>query len=177
MGELMILGQTITTLDDKKRMNIPSKFRGYFQVNENVVISRGFEGCLVIRSIEEFTKWQNKILEQSEGLKESRILSRQIFANSEVVLIDAKGRIMVPSSLLEISQIKSKVIVIGMSNKLEVWAEEKWKAFDEETKDKLEEVASVMSNKVVVLSNEKQKSFEDKTKDKLEEVASQLTEL
>lgn len=176
MGELMILGQAITTIDEKKRMNIPSKFRGYFQVNENIIISRGFEGCLVVRSIDEFTKWQNKILQQSEGLKESRILSRQIFANSEVVLIDAKGRIIIPSSLLEISQIKSKVVVIGMSNKLEVWAEEKWEAFDDETKDKLEEVALVMSNKVVVLSDEKQKAFDNQTQGKLEEVASALTE-
>lgn len=172
----MILGQAITTLDDKKRINIPSKFRGYFQVNENIVISRGFEGCLVIRSIDEFTKWQNKILQQSEGLKESRILSRQIFANSEVLLIDAKGRIMIPSSLLEISQITSKVIVIGMSNKLEIWAEEKWKAFDDETKDKLEEVASVMSNKMIVLPEKRQKTFDTESKDKLEEVASSLTE-
>lgn len=168
----MILGQAITTLDNKKRMNIPSKFRGYFQVNENIVISRGFEGCLVVRSIEEFTKWQDKILEQSEGLREQRILARQIFANSEVVLIDAKGRIMVPSALLEISQIKSKVVVIGMSNKLEVWSEEAWKAFDAETKDKLEEVASVMSNKVVMLADKKQQSFGSEAKDKLEEVAS-----
>lgn len=166
----MILGQAITTLDNKKRMNIPSKFRGYFQINENVVISRGFEGCLVVRSIEEFTKWQDKILEQSEGLREQRILARQIFANSEVVLIDAKGRIMVPSALLEISQIKGKVVVIGMSNKLEVWAEEEWKDFDAETKDKLEEVASVMSNKVVKVAEQKPQSFGSEAK--VEEVAS-----
>lgn len=166
----MILGQAITTLDNKKRMNIPAKFRGYFQVNENVVISRGFEGCLVVRSIEEFTKWQDKILEQSEGLREQRILARQIFANSEVVLIDAKGRIMVPSALLEISQIKGKVVVIGMSNKLEVWAEEEWKAFDAETKDKLEEVASVMSNKVVKVAQQKPQSLGSETK--VAEVAS-----
>lgn len=138
----MLLGQAITTLDDKKRMNIPSKFRGYFQVDENIVISRGFEGCLVLRSIDEFTKWQDKILQQSEGQRESRILSRQIFANSEKVVIDTKGRIIIPSALLDISQIKNKVIVIGMSNKLEVWSEEKWKAFDDETKDKLEDVVA-----------------------------------
>lgn len=138
----MLLGQSITTLDNKKRMNIPSKFRGYFQVNENVIVSRGFDGCLVIRSVDEFTKWQEKIHRYNFHQKESRILSRQIFANSEEVVIDAKGRITIPSSLLDISQIENKVIIIGMSNKLEIWSEEKWKSFDNETKDKLEEVAS-----------------------------------
>lgn len=171
-----MLGQAITTLDNKKRMNIPSKFRGYFQVNENVIISRGFEGCLVIRSIEEFTKWQDKILQQSEGLKESRILSRQIFANSEKVAIDAKGRIMIPSSLIEISQIKNKVIVVGMSNKLEIWAEETWKAFDEETKDKLEDVASVMSNKVTVWTENKQKTFDSEIKEQVDVTSPRIPE-
>lgn len=140
----MILGQTTTTLDNNKRMNIPSKFRGYFQVGENVIISRGFEGCLVIRTLNEFARWQEKILQQSEGLKESRILARQIFANSEELVIDTKGRITIPSSLLEISEIKNKVIVIGMSNKLEVWSDEKWKIFNDETKDQLEEVAMTL---------------------------------
>lgn len=176
MGEHMILGQATTTLDNKKRMNIPSKFRGYFQVDENIVISRGFEGCLVIRSIAEFTKWQDKILQQSEGLKESRILSRQIFANSEEVPLDAKGRIMIPSFLLEISQIKNKVIIIGMSNKLEIWSEEKWKAFDVETKDKLEEVASFMSNNLDIWSENKSKSLNSKIKDVNDEIIMTLKE-
>ena len=136
----MILGRTTTTLDNKKRINIPAKFRGYFQSDENVIISRGFEGCLVIRNFEDFARWQNKILHQLEGLKESRILARQIFANSEKIVIDSKGRITIPSFLIDISQIKNKVTIIGMINKLEVWAEEKWNAFDQETKNKLEEV-------------------------------------
>ncbi|MGL5268876.1 MAG: division/cell wall cluster transcriptional repressor MraZ [Spiroplasma sp.] len=140
----MILGQATTTLDAKKRISIPSKFHWYFQVSENIIISRGFESCLVIYTVDEFVKWQEKILQQSEGLKESRILARQIFANSEKVVIDAKSRVTIPTSLIEISQIKSKVIVIGMSNKLEVWSEEKWKSFNEETKDKLEEVAMTL---------------------------------
>jgi len=62
-------------------------------------------------------------LHQSEGLKESRILSRQIFANSEEVTIDNKGRITIPSMLLEISKISNKVVVIALANKLEIWSE------------------------------------------------------
>lgn len=145
----MILGQATTTIDDKKRINIPSKFRGYFKGNDNnenvVIISRGFDNCLVIRSIDEFIKWQTEILQKSEGLKSTRILSRQIFANSEELLIDSKGRITIPSSLLEISKIKNKVTIIGMSNKLEVWAQEEWDSFNNQTKDKLEEVAMILA--------------------------------
>jgi len=37
-------------------MIIPAKFRGYFQDTQNLIVSRGFEDCLVVRSIEEFTR-------------------------------------------------------------------------------------------------------------------------
>lgn len=145
MGETwMLLGQVITSIDSKKRMIIPAKFRGYFQENQNLIISRGFEDCLVIRSIEEFTKWQEKILQQSEGLKASRILSRQIFANSEEVTIDNKGRITIPTMLLELSKISNKVVVIALVNKLEIWSEIAWKNFNDETKDQLIQAAATL---------------------------------
>lgn len=140
----MLLGQAIAILDNKKRISIPAKFRSYFTDENNIIMSRGFEGCLVIRTNSEFDKWQEKILQQSEGQKESRILSRQIFANSEELMIDAKGRINIPASLLEIANIKSKVIFVGMANKLEVWSEASWNTFNDETKDKLESAASLL---------------------------------
>lgn len=140
----MLLGQVTTTIDNKKRIIIPAKFRGYFQDNQNLIVSRGFEDCLVIRGIEEFTIWQEKILQQSEGLKESRILSRQIFANSEEVTIDTKGRITIPSMLLEISKISNKVVVIALANKLEVWSEIAWKDFNNETKDQLVQAGTTL---------------------------------
>ncbi|WP_249727830.1 division/cell wall cluster transcriptional repressor MraZ [Spiroplasma attinicola] len=143
-GTSMLLGQVTTSIDNKKRMIIPAKFRGYFQDTQNLIVSRGFEDCLVVRSIEEFTRWQEKILHQSEGLKESRILSRQIFANSEEVTIDNKGRITIPSMLLEISKISNKVVVIALANKLEIWSETAWKDFNDETKDQLVQAAATL---------------------------------
>ena len=120
MGDIMLLGQSVSKLDEKKRMIIPSKFRNYFHCDEIIVISKGFEGCLVIRNIAEFIKWQDKILAKSEGQKEARILARHVFANSEEVTIDSKGRINIPQSLLTLADIKQKVIMIGLSNKIEI---------------------------------------------------------
>lgn len=141
---LMLLGQAISTIDEKKRMIIPVKFRGYFQENETVVVSKGFEGCLVIRNEREFIKWQDKILNQSEGQKEARILARQVFANSEELKIDGKGRINIPQSLLVLVDIKQKVIMIGLSNKIEIWSETNWNHFNQDTNDKFELAAATL---------------------------------
>ncbi|WP_375317939.1 division/cell wall cluster transcriptional repressor MraZ [Spiroplasma endosymbiont of Virgichneumon dumeticola] len=141
---LMLLGQAISTIDEKKRMIIPAKFRGYFHENETVVVSKGFEGCLVIRNEPEFIKWQDKILNQSEGQKEARILARQVFANSEELKIDGKGRINIPHSLLVLADIKQKVIMIGLSNKIEIWSETNWNRFNQDTNDKFELAAATL---------------------------------
>jgi len=141
----MLLGKSTLTLDDKKRMLIPAKFRSYFYSNETIVVSKGFEGCLVIRNQVEFSKWQDKILSQSEGSKEARILARQVFANSEELLIDSKGRINIPQSLLTLANIKNKTIMIGMSNKIEVWSETNWNTFNEDTSDKFELAAATLN--------------------------------
>lgn len=140
----MLLGQSLLTLDEKKRMLIPSKFRSYFRNNEVVVVSKGFEGCLVVRNETEFIKWQDKILAQSEGQKEARILARQVFANSEELSIDSKGRINIPQSLLILADIKQKVIMIGLSNKIEIWSETNWNSFNQDTNDKFELAATTL---------------------------------
>ncbi|WP_342261497.1 division/cell wall cluster transcriptional repressor MraZ [Spiroplasma endosymbiont of Notiophilus biguttatus] len=140
----MLLGQSLSTLDEKKRMIIPYKFRSYFHNNEIVIVSKGFEGCLVIRNEIEFIKWQDKILSQSEGQKEARILARQVFANSEELTIDSKGRINIPHSLLTLADIKQKVIMIGLSNKIEIWSETNWNSFNQDTKDKFESAAAAL---------------------------------
>lgn len=141
---LMLLGQAISTIDEKKRMIIPVKFRNYFQANETVVVSKGFEGCLVIRNETEFIKWQDKILNQSEGQKEARILARQVFANSEELKLDGKGRINIPHSLLVLADIKQKAIMVGMSNKIEIWSETNWNDFNQDTNDKFESAAATL---------------------------------
>lgn len=140
----MLLGQSLAKLDEKNRMIIPYKFRNYFHNSEIVVVSKGFEGCLVIRNEIEFIKWQDKILLQSESQKEARILARQVFANSEELTIDGKGRINIPHSLLTLANIKQKVIMIGLSNKIEIWSETNWNDFNEDTKDKFESAAAAL---------------------------------
>lgn len=139
----MLIGQSITTLDNKKRITLPMKFRSFF-ADDSIVISRGFDNCLVIRSISQFNSWQEKLLSQSEANKEARILTRQLFSSSENLVIDSKNRINIPSMLLEITNITGKVVIIGLANKLEIWSFESWNKFNLETKDKLEDYASLL---------------------------------
>lgn len=118
MGESVLLGQFEHKIDDKGRLNIPSQFRK--KLDDNVIVSKGFDGCLVLRSYNHFLEWQNSILSQSEHSKDVRILQRQILSNSSEVKFDSVGRINISKKLLDLADIKKDVIVVGLGNKIEI---------------------------------------------------------
>lgn len=135
----MLLGQFKHSLDDKGRIIVPTRFRS--KLGEQVVISKGFDGCLVLRAYDVFIKWQEQILLSSEGLKDSRILQRQIFANSLELNIDKVGRINLPSNLLILANIKKEVMIIGLANKIEIWDIKAWENYLVNAENNLEQSA------------------------------------
>lgn len=139
MGESVLLGQFEHKIDDKGRLNIPSQFRK--KLDDSIIVSKGFDGCLVLRSYNYFLEWQNSILSQSDHSKDVRILQRQILSNSSEVKFDSVGRINISKKLLDLANIKKDVIVVGLGNKIEIWDSHKWTEFTEASNEILEEIA------------------------------------
>ena len=52
----MLIGQYEHTIDNKKRLALPSKFRG--ELGEKVIITKGVENCLIIYTEKELS-WNN----------------------------------------------------------------------------------------------------------------------
>jgi len=51
------------------------------------------------------------------------------------------GRLLIPKHLQEFAEIKQDVVVIGVSNRMEIWAKEKWRQFYETARSSYEELA------------------------------------
>ena len=54
---------------------------------------------------------------------------------------DRLGRVLVPKSLKEFAQITDDVVVVGVSNRMEVWAKNRWEEFYQTSRQGFEEVA------------------------------------
>lgn len=135
----MFIGEYQHTIDEKKRVSVPVKFRG--ELAQGLVLTRGLDGCLWIYPKDE---WQ--ILAEGVGKlpitqKNARSFARFVLSGAMDLSMDKAGRINIPKYLEDYAGIKSKVVIAGMYNRLELWSEETWKNFKSEMENNSEEVA------------------------------------
>ena len=57
------------------------------------------------------------------------------------MIADKQGRVLIPSYLKSYAGIKEEVMVIGVSDRIEIWAKEKWQEFFENNKGQFEDLA------------------------------------
>lgn len=141
----MFLGTYTHTIDSKNRLILPSKIVA--KLSEDVVISKGFDGCLELRTNSEFEQHTNKLMQLSQNKKESRILVRQLLANASDLKIDKANRILIPSNLLKETNITNEVTIIGIGNKLEIWDSNTYNKFKAETDATYESIAERIDDK------------------------------
>ena len=139
----MFIGEYNHSIDAKDRLSIPMKFRG--ELACGCVLTRGLDGCLWLYTQEEWTKIAEEISKLPVTSKNARSFSRFILSGAMDLKVDKIGRIIIPKYLSEYAGIKSKVVLTGMHNRVELWSEQKWNEFKEEMEGNSEEVAEKLS--------------------------------
>lgn len=139
----MFYGEYEHKLDRKGRIIIPARFREVFKENyvEKFYVTRGLDKCLFL-FIEEEWKAQERIFRSMSFTKtETRKFNRLYFSGACEVICDKQGRILIPQYLKEYADIQKGVMVIGVSNRIEIWSNEGWKQYYKDTKDSFEDIA------------------------------------
>ena len=62
-----------------------------------------------------------------------------------VVEIDSIGRILVPDFLRERANLKTKVVLIGVQNRLEIWNEKSWDLYKKQVEKQADGLAEKLS--------------------------------
>ena len=118
----MLLGTYKHSIDEKGRISVPAKFRS--DLGERFVVSNGLDGCIFLFPKHEWERLDASI--RSLYFKESRQLTRYFYANAAEVEIDAQGRICIPPVLRDLAGLKGASVVIGASNRVEIWNMKNW---------------------------------------------------
>ena len=139
----MFYGEYGHALDSKGRVIIPAKFREIFKERfvEKFYITRGLDRCLFVFTEEVWKTQEKKFREMPFTKTETRQFNRLYFSGACDVVCDKQGRILIPEYLKGYAEIKEQVMIIGVSDRIEVWAKEKWKEFYETHKGNFEQLA------------------------------------
>jgi MraZ protein len=138
----MFLGEYIHTIDQKKRLAIPAKFRT--EAGNVLVVTRGLDNCLFVFPQHEWLKLAEKLGALPLGQSDARGFSRLMLAGAMEVSVDRLGRILVPDYLKEYAGLKKQVVVAGLYNRIEIWDQVRWGAY----KTKSEKAAGDMAERL-----------------------------
>jgi MraZ protein len=115
------------TLDAKNRLTIPSKLRKALADGVVVALQRDAPECVAVWCPDDYDAYVEGLLEGIERLSaDYGNIERFANAYSQELELDAAGRVMVPSKLLEKAGLGKEVAVIGAGNRLEIWDREAW---------------------------------------------------
>ena len=120
----MLIGEYTYTIDEKNRVSLPSKFRQ--EMGKKIVVTPGLDNCLFVFTLKEWEKISEKLSEGSMLQADNRSFNRFMFGGAVEVEVDSIGRILVPDFLRERANLKNKVAVIGVQNRVEIWNEKSW---------------------------------------------------
>src|SRR3990167_1527549 len=139
----MFYGEYQHSLDAKDRVIIPAKFREIFKEHyvEKFFITRGLDRCLFVFPESEWKLQERKFRDQPFTREESRKFNRLYFSGAAEVICDKQGRILIPTYLKDYAEIKVDVVIIGVSDRIEIWAREKWNEFFKENLGSFESLA------------------------------------
>ena len=139
----MFYGEYEHTIDRKGRLIIPAKFRQALKEHEvkSLFLTRGLDGCLFLFPESEWRLAESRFKQIPFTKGEGRKFNRLFFSGAAEVTIDRLGRLLVPRSLKEFADIKQDVVIVGVSNRMELWSKGKWQAFYESARSGFEEVA------------------------------------
>ena len=145
-----MLGRFKSTLNEKGRMNFPSKFRE--ALGESFIIARHFQHrCLTVYSTSDFQELSDKI--DAAGYK-MEAYRRIVLGNAYEVDPDKQGRLVIPPDLREYAGLEVQadgtetennngILIIGQGRRAEIWNK---KNFDDFTNSiNTEDIAAMMN--------------------------------
>ncbi len=135
----MFIGEYQHSIDPKKRLAVPSRFRG--ELKKKLVVTRGLDNCLFVYPLKVWEKLAGKLGTLPVGESATRSFIRLQLAGAVDVEADKQGRILIPDFLKNYAGLKKNVIIAGVYNRLEVWDEKRWNAYKKNAEKNTDEIA------------------------------------
>lgn len=121
--EARFSGEYEHTVDEKGRVTLPAKLRE--GLGEVVFLTRGLDGCLFLYSEPRWKAITESVGRLSLTKRTARVFARMVFAGTRCE-VDRVGRILIPVGLRSFAHIASQAVIVGVEDRVELWAPDRW---------------------------------------------------
>lgn len=138
-GDVMLMGEYHHNIDEKGRIIIPSRLRD--ELGDNVIVTRGLDDCLFLYSMDEWSLLVSKLKSLPFTKRDARNFSRMFLSGATGCLFDKQGRVKISSPLINYASLNHECVIIGVNDRIEIWAKEKWDKFICESTNEFSDLA------------------------------------
>ncbi|MGF7046146.1 MraZ protein [Paenibacillus sp. DS2015] len=135
----MFMGEYQHSIDDKGRIIIPVKFRDL--LGTSFVVTRGLDQCLFAYPKEEWAVMEQKLKSLSLMKSDARAFTRFFFSGATECEWDKQGRVNLPGNLREYAKLEKDCIVLGVSNRMEIWSKNMWNEYFQQSEQTFNDIA------------------------------------
>jgi MraZ protein len=135
----VFMGEFQHSIDEKGRLFMPAKFRD--ALGSSFVITRGLDECLFVYPQSEWKILEGKLKELPFTRKDARAFVRFFFSGATESELDKQGRTLIPANLREYAHLERDCVIIGVSNRVEIWAKETWESYSASAADSFADIA------------------------------------
>lgn len=141
-NRLMFIGEYKVSMDSKGRVAIPVKFRQL--LTDGAVITRGLDKSLFLYTKIEWEKIAIKLSSLPISQANSRAFARLMLSGAFDFELDKQGRINIPENLRKFASITKKIICTGLYNRIEIWDEQTWDNYKNNTERESNSIAEAL---------------------------------
>lgn len=141
---MVFMGEYQHSIDEKGRLIIPAKFRE--ELGPDFVVTRGLDHCLFAYPRKEWETLEAKLKSLPLTSADARAFVRFFFSGATECDLDKQGRILIPVPLREYGKLTRDCVVIGVSNRVEIWAKDAWESYSSDAADSFAAIAEKLTD-------------------------------
>lgn len=138
----MFMGEYHHNIDAKGRLIVPAKFRN--DLGDLFILTRGLDQCLFGYPLSEWKIIEDKLKNLPLTKKDARAFTRFFFSGATECDLDKQGRINIATPLINYANLEKECVVLGVSNRIEIWSKDIWDEYFSESADSFAEIAENM---------------------------------
>ncbi|GGE41285.1 transcriptional regulator MraZ [Pullulanibacillus camelliae] len=135
----MFMGEYQHSIDEKGRLIVPSKFRD--DLGTTFVLTRGLDQCVFGYPMDEWKQLEQKLKALPFTKKDARAFTRFFFSGAAESQLDKQGRVNISQPLRKYANLEKECVVIGVSNRIEIWNKAIWESYYEESEASFGEIS------------------------------------